>query len=190
MSALSQRVNPAPQGAGAHPSPTLRAPGRISGQGFCFRDGKSAMEPLMSTNELFAICHVNDVAKRGAVGFVLARRDDEGKTAPFPIFVLRQGKTYHAYVNRCPHQGARIDFQPGHFLDQGHRAIVCGKHGALFDVATGACTDGPCTGASLEKIEVVIDGEDVCITGVDLAEEDGLDRVENDEMPQIMITSD
>ncbi len=143
----------------------------------------------MAETELFAVCHVNDVAKRGAVGFVLARRDGD-KTVPFPIFVVRQGKAYHAYLNRCPHQGARIDFQPGHFLDQGHRAIVCGKHGALFEIATGKCYDGPCTGASLEKIEVVIDGEDVCITGVELVEEDGLDREEKDEMPQIMITSD
>lgn len=140
--------------------------------------------------EIFAVCHVNDVAKRGAVGFVLARRGEDGKPVPFPMFIVRQGKQYHAYVNRCPHQGARIDFQPGLFLDQGHRAIICGKHGALFDIADGRCYDGPCTGASLEKIPVVIDGEDVCIVGVELAEEDGLDRPENDEMPEITIQSD
>ncbi|WP_349362225.1 Rieske 2Fe-2S domain-containing protein [Methylocystis sp. JR02] len=147
------------------------------------------MEAFMPATELFAVCHVNDVAKRGAVGFVLARREGD-KTVPFPIFVVRQGRVYHAYANRCPHQGARIDFQPGHFLDQGHRAIVCGKHGALFDPVTGNCYDGPCAGAALEKIEVVVDGEDVCITGVELAEEDGLDRPENDEMPPVMVTSD
>jgi nitrite reductase/ring-hydroxylating ferredoxin subunit len=147
------------------------------------------MEAVMPGTEIFAVCHVNDVAKRGAVGFVLARREG-GATAPFPIFVVRQGKNYHAYVNRCPHQGARIDFQPGHFLDQGHRAIVCGKHGALFDIVTGNCYDGPCAGAALEKIEVIVDGEDVCITGVTLAEEDGMDRPENDEMPPVMITLD
>lgn len=149
----------------------------------------------MTDSPIFAVCHVNDVAKRGAVGFVLARRDEAGALAPFPIFVVRQGKAYHAYLNRCPHQGARIDFQPGQFLDQGHRAqghraIVCGRHGALFDLATGHCFDGPCAGAALEKIEVLIDGDDVCLVGVDLAEEDGLDRPENDEMPQIMIQSD
>jgi nitrite reductase/ring-hydroxylating ferredoxin subunit len=143
----------------------------------------------MPETELFAVCHKNDVAKRGAVGFVLARRVDD-RAVPFPIVVVRQGKNYHAYLNRCPHQGSRLDFQPGHFLDQGHRAIVCGKHGAMFDIATGHCHDGPCAGASLEKIAVVVDGEDVCITGVALAEEDGLDRPENDEMPQVMIQSD
>lgn len=43
----------------------------------------------MPATELFAVCHVNDVAKRGAVGFVLARREGD-KTVPFPIFVVRQ----------------------------------------------------------------------------------------------------
>jgi nitrite reductase/ring-hydroxylating ferredoxin subunit len=143
----------------------------------------------MPETDLFAVCHVNDVAKRGAMGFVLARREGE-KTVPFPIMVVRQGKSYHAYVNRCPHQGSRIDFQPGQFLDQGHRAIVCGKHGALFEIATGKCYDGPCAGARLEKLAVFVDGEDVCLAGVDLAEEDGLDRPENDAAPQIVITSD
>lgn len=140
--------------------------------------------------EIFAVCHVNDVAKRGAVGFVLARRTAEGKVVPFPIFIVRKGKQYHCYVNRCPHQGARIDFQPGIFLDGGGRSICCGKHGALFEIAEGRCYDGPCAGAALEKIPVVIDGEDVCIVGVELAEEDGLNRPENDEMPEVMIQSD
>lgn len=140
--------------------------------------------------EIFAVCHVNDVQKRGAVGFVLARRDDAGKTVPFPIVVARQGSGFHAYANRCPHQGSRLDFQPGQFLDQSHRAIVCGKHGALFDIATGHCFDGPCAGATLEKFAVAVDGDDVCLVGVTLVEEDGLDRPENDEMPQIVIQPD
>jgi hypothetical protein len=40
-------------------------------------------------------------------------------------------------------------------IAQGHRAVVC--------------DDGACAGASLEKIEVVIDGEDVCLVDVSLA---------------------
>lgn len=143
----------------------------------------------MQEPQIFAVCHVNDVAKRGAAGFVLARREGS-KIVPFPVVVLRAGKTFHAYVNRCPHQGTRLDFQPGQFLDQGRRAIVCGKHGALFDLATGHCHDGPCAGASLEKLTLVVDGEDVCLAGVAFAEEDGLDRPENDEMPQIVIQPD
>jgi hypothetical protein len=36
----------------------------------------------------------------------------------------------------------------------------------------------------------VIDDGDVCLTGVQLAEEDGLDIADPDEMPEIMITAD
>ena len=37
---------------------------------------------MEDSSQIFAVCHVNDVIKRRAVGFVLARRDTEGKTVP------------------------------------------------------------------------------------------------------------
>ncbi len=37
---------------------------------------------MEDSSQIFAVCHVNDVIKRRAVGFVLARRDAEGKTVP------------------------------------------------------------------------------------------------------------
>ena len=141
-------------------------------------------------DELYAVCAVNDVAKRQAVGYVLAKADENGAAVPFPVVVTRHKGKFYAYVNRCPHQGTRLDFQPGQFLDTGAGVFVCGKHGARFDIVTGHCVDGPCKGEALEKIDVVIDGGDVCLTGLSLAEEDGLDREEVDEMPQVMITSD
>jgi nitrite reductase/ring-hydroxylating ferredoxin subunit len=145
---------------------------------------------MQSTRELFAVCHVNDVAKRRAMGLVLARLGEDGKTVPFPIVVARRDGQYYAYVNRCPHQGSRLDFEPKQFLDSSARFLLCGKHGAQFDIATGHCVDGPCLGKRLEPVVVVIDEEDLCITGVRLAEEDGLDRPENDEMPEIVIQPD
>ncbi|QGM47345.1 Rieske (2Fe-2S) protein [Methylocystis heyeri] len=145
---------------------------------------------MEQTRELFAVCHVNDVAKRRAVGYVLARVDENGKTVPFPVVITRFKGKYYGYVNRCPHQGTRLDFEPRQFLDSGLQNLMCGKHGALFDIPTGHCNDGPCKGERLEPVEVVIDNEEVCITGVILAEEDGLDREENDEMPEIVIQPD
>jgi nitrite reductase/ring-hydroxylating ferredoxin subunit len=38
--------------------------------------------------------------------------------------------------------------------DQEH--IFCSGHAALFDIATGACTLGPCMGQSLTPVEVSI----------------------------------
>ncbi|MBG0808650.1 Rieske (2Fe-2S) protein [Methylosinus sp. H3A] len=141
-------------------------------------------------NEIFAVCHVNDVAKRRAVGYVLARVNDEGQTVPFPVVIIRHVGKYYAYVNRCPHQSSRLDFEPKSFLDPTQRFLLCGKHGAQFDIPTGVCNDGPCVGAQLEKVEVVIDDNEVCLVGVTIAEEDGLDREENDVYPEVVITSD
>jgi nitrite reductase/ring-hydroxylating ferredoxin subunit len=137
--------------------------------------------------EIFAVCHVNDVLKRRAVGVVLARRAENGAIIPFPIVIARENGKVYAYVNRCPHQGARLDFEPRQFLDPSGRRLMCGKHGAGFEIATGICLDGPCKGERLERVEALIDGEDVCVVGVNLAEEDGLDREENDEMPEVVI---
>jgi nitrite reductase/ring-hydroxylating ferredoxin subunit len=145
---------------------------------------------MEQVREIYAVCHVNDVAKRRAVGFVLARLNEAGETVPFPIVVTRQAGKYYAYVNRCPHQGTRLDFEPKQFLDSSLRYLLCGKHGAQFEIPTGLCNDGPCKGERLEQVAVVIDNEEVCITGVMIAEEDGLDREEKDEMPEIVIQPD
>ena len=32
-----------------------------------------------------------------------------------------------------------------------------------------------------------VDGDDICLLDVDLAEEDGLDRSENDDLPRIVV---
>lgn len=142
---------------------------------------------MEKTKEIFAVCHVNDVAKRRAVGYVLARLDQNGKTTPFPIVIARHQGKFYGYVNRCPHQGTRLDFEPKQFMDPSLRYLLCGKHGAQFDIPTGVCQDGPCKGDRLEPVEIIVDQDEVCIVGVELAEEDGLDRPENDEMPEIVI---
>jgi nitrite reductase/ring-hydroxylating ferredoxin subunit len=142
---------------------------------------------MEQSGEIFAVCSVNDVARKRAVGHVLARLDENGKMVPFPIVVTRQAGKYYVYVNRCPHQGARLDFEPRQFLDPSLRYLICGKHGALFDIPTGYCIDGPCKGERLEPVEAVIDEGDICIKGVRLVEEDGLGCEENGETPAIVI---
>ena len=127
------------------------------------------------TAEIFAICAVEDIPNRRACPFVLARRESDGHVRPWPIFVLRWGKHVRAYENRCPHQDTNLDWEEGQFLDGDGTRIQCGKHGALFDLGTGECVDGPCAGASLTAIETVIDDGDICLVGVTLEEEDDID---------------
>jgi nitrite reductase/ring-hydroxylating ferredoxin subunit len=126
-----------------------------------------------SASTAYAICAVADIPNRRARGFHLARRGDEGAEVPWPIFVLRWDRKLYAYANSCPHQGANLDWERNQFLDADGTRIVCGKHGALFDVASGECVDGPCLGARLVPVRLAVLDGDICVVGVKLIEEDG-----------------
>ncbi len=79
-------------------------------------------------------------------------------------FVVRFGGTVVAFVNRCPHLGTELDWQPGEFFggvppsgtgsEDSGLYFVCSTHGALFEPRTGYCVAGPCRGASLEPLQV------------------------------------
>jgi len=145
---------------------------------------------MNQTEEIFSICRVTDIPANRAVGFTLARLNGNGGKDPWRIFVVRKNKRIFGYVNRCPHQGIALDFEPGQFMDSGLDHLLCGKHGSRFEIETGLCFEGPCKGERLEPVDLIIDDGDLCIAGVLLAEEDGLDRPEQDEHPEIMISSD
>ena len=127
------------------------------------------------SSDLFAICALEDIPNRRAMPFVLARRGPAGQVEAWPIFVLRWGRNVRAYENRCPHQDSHLDWERGEFLDGDGTRILCGKHGALFDLGSGECVDGPCIGERLTAIETVIDDGDICLVGVTLEEEDDID---------------
>ena len=74
-----------------------------------------------------------------------------GATAAFAV---RHGGRVHAYLNRCSHRGAELDWDPGRFFDADRRFLICALHGALYEPATGACVAGPC-GGGLAKLEVI-----------------------------------
>lgn len=140
--------------------------------------------------ELFAICSTYEVDDGDARGFVLARLDEAGASTPWPIIVTRKGNGFYGFENACPHQGTRLDTLPGEFLDDDGNFLTCGKHRAQFDLDTGHCFIGPCQGKSLTPIPLVIDDGDICLTGIAMAEEDGLDVEDPNEVPEVMITAD
>ncbi len=51
-------------------------------------------------------------------------------------------------------------------MERGTKRIICGKHGSLFELATGKCVEGHCVGESLEPIAVFVLDGDICVTGV------------------------
>jgi nitrite reductase/ring-hydroxylating ferredoxin subunit len=69
-------------------------------------------------------------------------------------FAVRFGGKARAYVNRCPHQGTELDWQPGEFFEESGLYLVCSTHGAIFQPDNGFCVAGPCRGTSLEPLEL------------------------------------
>lgn len=73
---------------------------------------------------------------------------------PQAAFVLRFDGQVVAYLNRCAHVPAEMDWQPGEFLDMNRRWILCSMHGAAYEPRNGRCVGGPCTGARLMALTV------------------------------------
>jgi nitrite reductase/ring-hydroxylating ferredoxin subunit len=73
---------------------------------------------------------------------------------PARAFALRfQGRVV-AYINRCAHVPAEMDWQPGEFLDADRRWIVCSIHGATYSPVDGRCVGGPCGRSRLVPVTV------------------------------------
>lgn len=92
---------------------------------------------------------LNDLPDGACRGFSLPLQAGGGEG-----FLVRQGNEVYAYLNRCPHTGAPLDWSPDQFLDAEGRFIICAMHGALFEIESGRCIYGPCVNQSLERLPV------------------------------------
>ena len=74
---------------------------------------------------------------------------------------VRQGDRLVAWRNNCPHyDNARMAWKKDEFLNADRDRIVCGAHGALFEIDSGVCVQGPCLGDKLIPVALDIrDGE-------------------------------
>ncbi len=108
-----------------------------------------------------ALCASSDLAETGdAACFEVLDLDDGGM--PAPAFAVRYDGQVVAYLNRCAHIPAEMDWLPGKFWDMDRRYLICAVHGALYDPPQGQCVSGPCTGARLQAIRVKEAGGQVC----------------------------
>lgn len=96
------------------------------------------------------LCRLDDMQDGTSRGFGPAPGGFTG------LFAIRRGDHVFAYVNTCPHVGVSLDWAPDQFLTRDGAQIVCSTHGALFDIETGRCTDGPCRGDRLESVPVTL----------------------------------
>jgi len=96
---------------------------------------------------------------------------DGGKGVRFELstrsqgFAVRHCGKVRAYVNRCPHAGSELDWEPGEFFDETGLYLICSTHGALFEPGTGLCVAGPCRGAALEPLPIREGNGEVVLAG-------------------------
>lgn len=98
--------------------------------------------------ERVTLCHLDELPEGEARGFDPMQR---GRDA---LFIVKLGATLKAYRNRCPHQGASLPWRKNAYLNADGTRVVCAAHGALFDIDTGQCVQGPALGEALEPMDV------------------------------------
>jgi nitrite reductase/ring-hydroxylating ferredoxin subunit len=104
------------------------------------------------------LCDLAAIGDPGAREFKLER-------AQWPLygFVVRKGDAIAAYVNRCPHAGHPLNLRPDRFFTPDESLLMCNSHGALFEVATGRCVAGPCSGKALTPIPIRVEGNEIVL---------------------------
>ena len=89
--------------------------------------------------------------------------DEKGKALVFDVlhwreparaFALRFEGRVVAYLNRCVHLPAEMDWAAGEFLDSRQEFILCATHGAAYEPFSGLCAAGPCGRGSLTALRV------------------------------------
>ena len=109
--------------------------------------------PLIAPGTLLA--RVTDIADRGALVVKLDAADIWGS-----VLLTRSGAKIAAFHNRCAHANYPLQQADGRISVQRGRYIVCGAHGASYELHSGACAGGPCNGDALTPIATVVkDGE-------------------------------
>lgn len=105
------------------------------------------------------LCRLDDIAPGTSRGFGPPPGGFTGLFAvrPKPPPADQVPPQIYVYVNACPHIGVALDWTPNDFLTRDGANIVCSTHGALFTIATGLCTQGPCQGDALEPVPAVIE---------------------------------
>jgi nitrite reductase/ring-hydroxylating ferredoxin subunit len=86
--------------------------------------------------------------------------DDEQREA---ILTTLSDGTVAAWLNYCQHwTDVRLDTGDGAPMRDGE--ITCRRHAATFDPESGQCTFGPCEGAFLNDVDVVVEDDGVYLT--------------------------
>lgn len=104
------------------------------------------------------LCRLYDLADGEARGF------DPLSQGCDTLFIVRRRDQLYAWRDACPHErGTPMAWRKNAYLNADRSRIVCSAHGALFDIASGVCTLGPCVGQSLIAVPIAL-GADGTVT--------------------------
>ncbi len=106
------------------------------------------------------ICRLDSLADPGARGIDI-ELDDLAVSA----FLVRKGQRLFCYVNLCPHAGNPLEWRPDAFLTRDRSRIICSRHGAVFEIESGVCVEGPCPGARLRALRVGVENGEIVVYG-------------------------
>ncbi len=127
----------------------------MNGEG---RSGKGAITDEAAPGERgdawIDVCASEALVEGGdGVRFEWADPADGGR--PSAAFVVRYDGYARAFLNRCAHLPAELDWLPGRFFDDSGLYLICATHGALYEADTGRCVAGPCNGGRLAMLRCV-----------------------------------
>lgn len=81
---------------------------------------------------------------------------DPTDTGQDTVFVVRHKGQLYGWWNACPHiSGAPMAWRKDAYLNGKRTHISCHAHGALFEIETGICIQGPCLGKTLEAVKLI-----------------------------------
>lgn len=92
------------------------------------------------------ICNLADLHDGAARGFDPMNRGRDS------VFAVRRGQTVRLWADRCPHHGTPMPWRKDAYLNAAGDRIVCAAHGALFEIDSGLCVQGPCLGDHLRPV--------------------------------------
>lgn len=106
-----------------------------------------------------SITDVQSIPEDSTQVFVVYDRKIESKAEAI-LLRLADGPT--AWLNYCQHF-THIKLDKGSGAEMRNEEIVCTNHGAYFESDTGYCNHGPCEGAYLTEVPVVVNDGVVCV---------------------------
>ena len=105
------------------------------------------------------LCNINDIPDPGSKEFSLTIGE-----RTVELFVIHKNSAFYAYKNSCPHTGVNLNWQQDQFLNLDNTFIQCSVHNALFEIDSGYCISGPCSGRAMEELKLTIDNDTLLLS--------------------------